>query len=333
MQYNTAITEINTVIEDIRNHDSLLIYRDIGGVGDAVMITGAIAGLKRQLPDVKIIMATIPYCVPVFINNPNVDYIIDSSQFDRIHADGAVDYGSGKEICKVLFERNGSMFIGLSHQCPSAVYESSVEPKIIKSRQELFSEACGTSFIKGDCRIYVTEEEIAFAKRTIPFKNYIVIHSKSNAKSRNLPNYHVDTLINKLTKRFPNSGVVVLSHDWKWKHKKNEQVIRVIESPLRAIIAIIANADLLIGVDSMGCHVAGACGVPTYGIFGTVDPRTRLSAYHNATWYKGYNRCKRQPCWYHPCYFNFCMRSISMNDVADDIVWFSKMAGLIGGVK
>jgi ADP-heptose:LPS heptosyltransferase len=211
--FNQGFSKLQTVIDDIKNHDSIVIYRDIGGIGDGVMITGAVTGLRREFQkSIKIVVATIPYVAPVFFNNPDVDWIVDSSQFDRVHADGAIDYGSGRDICREIFEKHGSVFYGLSHPCPSAQYESINEPlpkrntRIVKSRQQLFSESCGVAFVKGDCHLYLSDiERDSFHP---PYKEYIVFHLKSNSKSRNLPNNHIDYMIKLLSKHF---NIVLLS--------------------------------------------------------------------------------------------------------------------------
>jgi ADP-heptose:LPS heptosyltransferase len=332
---NTGFSKLEDVIDDIKNQDSIVLYRDVGGIGDAAMITGAVTGLRRGYgKGIRIIVATIPYVAPVFYSNPDIDWIIDSSQFDRIHADGVVDYGSGKNTCQTIFEKYGALFIGLSHPCPSSQYEAINEPltrrntRIIKSRQELFTEACGIKFKKGDCRLYLSDiEKDSFHP---PFKNYMVFHVKSNSKSRNLPNNHIDYLTSLLSKRY--EGVVLLSHEYKYKLGKYNNVIKLDRLPLREIMITIALSNMVIGVDSMGLHIGGGFGIPLYGIFGTVDPEMRLAGYPNASWYTGYKRCSRKPCWYHPCIFGFCMKSINIRNLADDILWryntVTKLEGL-----
>ena len=332
--FNQGFSKLQTVIDDIKNHDSIVIYRDIGGIGDGVMITGAVTGLRREFQkSIKIVVATIPYVAPVFLNNPDIDYIIDSSQFDRVHTDSAVDYGSGNDICKTVFEKCGSVFYGLSHPCPAAQYESDNEPlpnrntHIVKSRQQIFSEACGVEFVKGDCRLYLSDiERDSFHP---PFKDYIVFHVKSNSRSRNIPNNHIDYMTKLLSKHF---NIVLLSHEYKYKHIDNKNVIKLDRKPLVEIMQTIAFSKMVVGVDSMGLHMGGGFNIPLYGIFGTVDPRMRLEAYPNSFWYTGYNKCSRKPCWYHPCIFGFCMKSINISNLVDDIVWkyntMIKMEGL-----
>jgi len=333
--FNEGFTRLETVIDDIKNHDSIVLYRDIGGIGDAVMITGAITGLRRGFKDsIRIVVATIPYVAPVFYNNPDIDWIIDSSQFDRMHGT-SVDFGSGKDICRTIFEKAGSLFIGLSHPCPSAQYESANEPlpkrntSIIKSRQELFSQACDVKYERGDCHLYISDnEQDAFLK---PFEDYLIFHVKSNSKSRNLPNNHIDYLTSLLAKKF--EGVVLLSHEYKYKLHKHSNVVKLDRKPLRDVMTVIANSRMVIGVDSMGLHIGGGFNLPLYGLFGTVDPAMRLGGYNKSTWYDGYKRCSRKPCWYHPCIFGFCMKSINIGNIADDIVWkyntITKLEGLL----
>lgn len=340
MSYNGDVAPINDVLDDIKNKESVVLYRDIGGVGDAIMITGAITGLRRELGDsIKIVVATTPQCAPVFYNNPRVDWIIDSTKYDFIHGDQAVDYGSGQSIVRNLFENTGSLFIPLSHPCPSAFYESNNEPVrkkrrtvIAKSRQELFAETCGVKFKHGDCEIYLTPDEVRFSRKLVKHKRYIVLHVQSNSKSRNLPKYHIDNLIRLLSKKLGDTGLVLISHNWDYKHEERGNVTRIINSPLRSVFGVIANSDMLVGVDSMGCHAAGALRVPVFGIFGTVDPKMRLGAYPNATWYKGYTKCKWMPCWYHPCVFNYCMKCINIDDLSDKIIHWYNIQKEFGGV-
>lgn len=331
LRRNSKISDIDEVLHNINNKESIVIYRDVGGIGDAVMITGAIHGLRKEWgSDIIIIIATIPYCAPVFYYNPDVDYIIDSSQFDRVHKDGKVDYGGGKNICRSVFESAGSLFISLSHECPCSEYESANEPGISKSRQRLFAEACGLKYHKGYCKVYTDSEELEGIKDLIPYDKYIVYQCKSTERSRNIPGYHNKKLIHILSRKLNDIGygLVILSYN---SNIRGSNITNISDVSLRNSISIISRSIMLVGIDSMGVHIAGACGVPVYGIFGPTDPEMRLSDYSNTAWYKGYSKCKREPCWYHPCLLNFCMRSISMDDLASDIVWQLNSNNKYGG--
>lgn len=318
MKYNDRIADIDIVISSIRGKDAIVVYRGIGGIGDAVMITGAVHGLRREYgSDIIIIVATIPYCAPIFYYNPDVDYIVDSTKFDRISKSNII-YGSGKDICRKVFESVGSIFISLSHECPCAIYESSNEPNIHKSRQELFARACDIKYRKGQCKVYTNDEELEHASKYIPYDKYIVFQSSSANSTRDLPKYHCNSLTSILSSRLATKGYGLVSLLPGRNHKN---IIHITNTSLRHIISIVSKADMLVGIDSMGIHVAGALDVPIYGIFGPTNPAMRLSDYNNAAWYKGYSKCKRQPCWYHPCIFRQCMKRISMGDLASDIVW------------
>lgn len=337
MGNNQTFSALQAVIADIENHESITLYRDVGGIGDAVMIIGAITGLRRKFGNkIKIVMATIPFVSPVFYNNPMIDWIIDSSQFDK-KVNGTVELGSGVDICRHIFEKAGSTFYTLSHPCPCSAYEVINEPlptrntNILKSRQELFAEACGVQFQRGDCKIFLTKEELAISKDTVKLDRYVTMHMQSSEKARNLPKSHVKTIGQLLSSRL-GIGVVLLSNNPKLIHEKRQEngsIISIINAPLRQVINIIANSEMLIGIDSMGVHVAGALDIPVYGIFGPTDPEMRLDGYFNTTWHDGYNKCKRKPCWYHPCFLNCCMNAIKIPDLVDDIVWQYDMNKLI----
>lgn len=48
LHQNNKISNVDEVLRNITGKDSIVIYRDIGGIGDAVMITGAIHGLRKE---------------------------------------------------------------------------------------------------------------------------------------------------------------------------------------------------------------------------------------------------------------------------------------------
>ena len=308
----TDFTLLSLVRRDIENIESIVLYRAVGGIGDAVMIVPAITALRKEYgKDAKIVIVTIPYCAPIFFNNPDIDYVVNAEQF------------TGVDACRDYFEKLGSLFITLSNPCPSSIYEASNEPNIYRSRQELFCEACGVQYKIENNRLFVTDHDNMVARKAIPFDQYVVVHCSSNSKFRDLPHYHTDYLIKLLSERLEpsNMGVVLISHGWKYKHHKRKNIIRVLQPPLSHTIAVINNSMGLIGSDSMGIHVAGALGLPSYGIFGMTNPEMRM-AYPKADWYRRYNRCHRQYCWYHPCVFRFCLKAINMKHVADDFLDF-----------
>jgi ADP-heptose:LPS heptosyltransferase len=303
---------LSNVRKAIEKKESMVIYRNVGGIGDAVMIVPAITALRKEFGNrIKIVIVTLPYCAPVFFNNPDIDFVVDGNQFASI------------EMCREYFEKLGSLFIALSNPCPSAMYEASNEPEIHKSRQQLFCEACGVKYKIENNKLFVSEEDNTIARQAIKLDRYVVVHCSSNSKFRDLPHYHTDFLIKKLSEKLKPEGigVVLISHNWKYKHHKRDNIVRVLQPPLRHTIAVINNSMGLIGADSMGVHVAGALGLPTYGLFGMTNPNMRM-LYPVSSWYKGYNRCHRQYCWYHPCAFRFCLKAISMEKVSEDFINF-----------
>jgi len=67
---------------------------------------------------------------------------------------------------------------------------------------------------------------------------------------------------------------------------------------IRVFMAVVSQAKLAVGPDSLLVHVAGVFGVPCVGLWGTVDPVKRVRYYqkrHLAIW-------QRQACAFSPCY-------------------------------
>jgi ADP-heptose:LPS heptosyltransferase len=89
---------------------------------------------------------------------------------------------------------------------------------------------------------------------------------------------------------------------------------------------------MLIGPDSSMVHIAGALGenhdVRVLGIFGPTDPGVRLR-YNKAYWMEGFDRCKRQHCWYVPCRGKFCLKTLSPSKVLGRVKGILMEDGLI----
>ncbi len=319
MRYNFGVTNEEQVIEEIKKKNgAYVIYRDVGGIGDASMILPSITALRRQVGENElIIVATVPYCFPIYINNPNIDYIIDSTKWDNGKTIPDSVTMMADEFIRE-FNNYGAVVFRLSNKCPCASYEvkncSKDVTDIVTPRQKIFADSIGVEFSEDDYCLIPTDSELDSASNLIEFSRYIVLHAHSNDKSRDYPEFLNNALIKVLSSlgRDKDFGVVVLQKE---KVKYKESNIKYLYNlEFRKVIAIIKRSMGLIGPDSMGVHVAGAMGVPNYGIFGPSDPNVRLK-YKSSSWNDRFKKCNRQYCWYRPCVLRFCLRTLVPEDI------------------
>lgn len=74
----------------------------------------------------------------------------------------------------------------------------------------------------------------------------------------------------------------------------------------RLLFAAIGFCRLAVSADSFLVHLAGTCGIPAVGLWGSTDPgkRTRYYKNHTAVWLK--DRCPLAPCWKSHAFPSFC---------------------------
>jgi len=297
-----------------------VVWRPVPGVGDMVMINPGLTALKFQIGSDPLIVSCLDYIAPIARMNPSVDYVLPYSADE-------VDVHQDRKDLEVL-EMFGSVVYRLYDPCPASKYESEFNPyymdefgrtvtthrNITKSRQEVFAKTLGVEFNIANYNMRLDEEyDSRWSKLGVSGGRYVVIQLRSHDIWRDYPK--VTWLIHEMVSLGKKMDFSIVTID-----SVMEVSITGVESvagvELENTAAVIKNALMLIGPDSMGVHLAGAFKTPTLGLFGPTNPRIRLQ-YLNANWmpkHKVFNRtCPRQYCWYTPCKYQYCMTSLSMS--------------------
>jgi ADP-heptose:LPS heptosyltransferase len=121
-------------------------------------------------------------------------------------------------------------------------------------------------------------------------RKLVVIQIDSKGASRLYPKERLRELIGKLAKVYD----VVLTSDTKNQSFSGNVINMTGELSLTEFFGLIADCDLFIGSDSSGNHIAGCVGTKAIGLYGSVDPKYRVS--HYETVYPMIGKCKHQPC-------------------------------------
>jgi len=279
-----------------------VLWRPVGGIGDAIMMLPAITALKRETEEI-IAVVCVDYIAPVIERNKYVDYVLpyDGEEISK---------GIDQRAMGLLYDL-GAVLLRYYNPCPAATYEAATCPDIYKPRQDIFCDFADVSFdIDNYC--FEVEDEDNTILDELP-ERYIVAQLRSHDKWRDYP--YIKLLLWYLVKLGKALDFTVITVDSTKKYDV-KGVVSYTQTRLGYIFAIIKHSLMFVGMDSMGVHAAGALRVPSLGIFGPTDPKVRLR-YYNAHWMPRFKRCRRQYCWYLPCKWRFCLRALSAKRVAN----------------
>jgi len=282
---------------------SILILRRLGGVGDVIMTTPCLRGLKEKFPNCKITYAT------------NKEYF-QGALFDILKCNPYID--ELKEVSQVT-EKSFDFAVDLT----AVDIQREQGDRAPPHRIEIYCETVG---VNPSSRVPVytqLEEEYDFARQELEtffpnLKNLklVFINPASNTPRRDVPAPSIQQVINILSSK-SDIGVVLGHHfDHGLKHPR---LFKAIGRNIRQIISLMDNCDLIIAHDTSLLHLAGALEKRIVGLFGSIYPPSRLTHYANAIpiWKK--ESCPQAPCWYANCsqtpQFK-CMKSITPEEIA-----------------
>jgi ADP-heptose:LPS heptosyltransferase len=114
------------------------------------------------------------------------------------------------------------------------------------------------------------------------------------------------------------TNVVLVGQSQPWTNGvKKVQLPRVInlidKTSTPEMISLCSLAKLVITPDTGTLHIAGALKKKTIGIFGNINPRTRISYYPTVKAIYPHGDLKCIPCWdLHPCKLNGAARCMNL---------------------
>lgn len=296
---------------------SVLVSRNTGGVGDLLMLTPTIKGIKNLFPDnLLIVCTTREYGANVLFdlleNNPYVDKIVEAKDLYKYKFIRNYNFNTGQEL---LLETNPDHYSS--------------------NRIDIF---CDLASIKIEDKkpIYiVTDEEKKWAnewiEKNLVRKGLIVgIHVQSTANKRTWPIEKVRLLAFTIVNTWKDSSVFLFNI--------YNEVTQIVEKPfpnifsisgfsIRKVAALLDKCDAVVAPDSGLLHLAGALDKKTIALFGPSSPKSRIGYYKNAVGVYLDYPCS--PCWYSVCKEQLrCMTDISVSMVMErlsEVLGRSKM--------
>jgi len=266
---------------------TILLIRYLGGIGDILMVTPAIRGVREKFPNAEITFAI------------NKQYAA-GSLFDIIEFNPHIDKIVNTHGLTIEQKKSYTSWTDLSHPC--ARYEAQTAPNVDLHRSEIYCEECGVTPSSMKPVLVLPEQDMEFAH------DFYNRHGLYGSKVVAIQPYAAD--LRRVWGPDRMLAVAGLMSDVKflWIDYLNkpvnppENVIDCTRLKVRQTAALVKKSNLAVGCDSFLLQISAALDVPLIAIFGATDPYMRCKFHTNWTpiWHK--DECSDCPCWYgYPC--------------------------------
>lgn len=235
----------------------LLVMRS-GAIGDLLMLTPALAALKREMGSRKLVLCTAdtPAQTELFVGNKDVDELV-------------------RYPLEARLLENYSAVISL---------ENTMESDHSRHASDVFAKALGVSIPLSDYRpryVVLDAEKEQVKEHLFTGRPNVAIHMRASVANRNYPAPYWLEVIGRLEK----SGWGILLLDSRGKipplppHLNSPFIRNLSEKDLtfRQSAAILAQCDAFAGIDSAWIHMCHALDVPAVGLYGPFKWETRTA--------------------------------------------------------
>lgn len=241
----------------------------MGGLGDLIMLSSSLVKLKMQNQDKLLTLATTPQFVPIMKKLKGVDLCISIDDIPKYSFDNVIDLRYAVEPPNI---GPGSL---------------SWRRYVSHDRSDNFDLLCGVNSAKKYFNVPVVRSLCADLKETTLKKPLIAVCPTTASIYRTIPPDYVKPIIEKILKKI--GGTVILvgkTEDWNRDLLKirGKDIVNWLNQTTEAeLIAICSMMDLIISPDTGVLHIAGALKKRAIGIFGNINPETRISHYKTVT--------------------------------------------------
>lgn len=251
------------------------------GLGDNIMVTPAIRALRKKFPDAYIALMglkTLPVR-DIWKNNPYIDEFIESSftynpRFWNPIVYFLVDYWKIKREVKKLKKERGFNKVYIVQLLSDRRFKTH---KIIRMAKELDVKL---DSYKTDFFLSKKDENEAFKimrKFKLKKGKFICLHRTSSDLRKNWDIDEAQKVCDTLKKYkilvFNSKKSFLMEERHDKKHLRGKNVINYISKNLRISAALLKKSKLLIGVDSIMVHLAGALGILTIALYKNSNPK------------------------------------------------------------
>lgn len=281
----------------------ICIIRSLGGIGDVLMITPGIRALKEQNPELEITVAVDMHSTwdcsyrEILKNAPFIDHLIDARFVNRNKYTKVIDISS---VC-IPFEKKDFK---------------------VSNRIDLFARALGVRELVNKLPFYKVEAHereatSKFLKSKDCFgKTIIGFNPASNDSKRSWSRSQVVRFVELLSKQKNQAKLILFDFANSYPDlTKLDFVIDGSKTTVREMAALIERCHVFVTPDTGPMHLAGALGVTSICLFGSIPPESRINYYPSHVAITSEN-LSCLGCWYSPCQIDTqCMKDISAERV------------------
>ncbi len=262
----------------------------MGGLGDLILLSSGLRELKGRMKKSPLTFATLKEHVPFIRSLGFLDHVLDVDKINHYGFEKVIDLRFAVEPPQL-----GSFCKG------------TWESYMMDDRSDAFDKLLGVY----PCpKIFLLHEDDKTEVRMykIVGNDFILICASMVAAARSIIPSYIKPLCHKILRM--GKKVVLIGQSQPWNKNLSEisgdGIINLIDkTSTPELISLCRLADVVVTPDTGTLHIAGALGTKTLGIFGNINPRTRVSYYRNVNTLYPHGKMECIPCGdLHPCKFN-----------------------------
>ena len=282
---------------------TILISRQTGGIGDILCLTPTIRAIKEKYHSSVIVCTTLGYSnsalFDILNHNPWIDKVISVNELSDYKFKKFYNFGTGKEL--------------------------EIEAKTGANRIDIFAELANIKLVDKQTIYVITNKEKTWAKAWIKEKissekrRLIGIQVRTTSNKRDWGEEKALLLAFQIVNTWKDTSVLLFYEGLISERPKDYPNIHcIVGFPLYTVASLMNECECFVAPDSGLLHLAGALKTKIVGIFGSIDPKSRISYYQNAKSVSLYYPCS--PCWENVCNGNHeCMERIPVLSVIQKV--------------
>jgi ADP-heptose:LPS heptosyltransferase len=316
-------------MEIIKRKPTVVVIRQLGGVGDVISLSCVYRGLRETYPDHHVINITTDIYLAGALkelghHNPLIDEVICISPYEEassITKKWHPQYKDATDIMDEVIVQRAKLALDLNAACmvrehaECARYGTVVTPrykiwcdaaKVVPSSYAPIYEITPEEQNEADQWWYRNFDGKPFLRDLSPTGTPIVglglVSANPQVDGRTIDLEKLELIAHGLQNR----GVYVITVD---TTLKIDGVPYIVGKRLQELMPIIKRMSAFVTVDSGLLHMAGTVGTPVVGMFGSTDYRMRMAYYRGSA----IDSKSLVPCAY--CWYSKpCMRSPNKSD-------------------
>lgn len=260
----------------------------MGGIGDLILMSSGLRALKQGMNGSRLTVATLKEHMALMAAMPFVDRCI------------AVD-----DLGKYKFDRMIDLRFAVEPPEFGSACKGTWDSYTMEDRSDAFDKLLGVYPAPKRFDVPVDNKVTEKMAKSLPEK-FVLLAAAIAAPARSIPIQYIKRICS-LVRRKLGMDVVLVGSSRKWNEElkalEGKNIINMIDKTnLQEMISLCQLSDLVVTPDTGTLHVAGALRKKTIGVFGNINPRTRISYYPTVKAIYPHGEKKCIPCWdLHPC--------------------------------